>query len=290
MPELTEQLLTDIARLPKQDRTQVMAHVWKAEWEKCADDVLYWLDASRHELLGPYVYTKDPKALLKCSLCEGTDREILHQFQKRDTHLKTYHDITPTNEKERKGFFTENSTIRQFPMMPYMVPIIETWMREQIVFMEKSRDMMATWIAVALFTWDTLFHKGRENIFQSEDAEKTKDLIERAFFIWEHQPPGLRNQHKAVIASTTSKSGRLTVKSLDSVLLGFPQGANQIRQYHPTGVFQDEAAFQVDAGEAFAAIKPAIQAGGKFTAVSTANVSWFMLVCQDKDDELLGMG
>lgn len=141
--------------------------------------------------------------------------------------------------------------------------------------------MMVTWLIVTLYTWDTLFHKNRENIFQSDDSTKTQDLVRRAYFIWDNQPSFLRNVHPATFSAGQTRSGILEVPSLRSTILGFPQGPDQVRQYHPSGIFQDEAAFQIEAEAAFMALKPAIQGGGRFTAVSSANPSWFMHACRD---------
>jgi hypothetical protein len=49
-------------------------------------------------------------------------------------------------------------------------------------------------------------------------------------------------------------------------------------------MFTDETAFHKDAGETFAAIKPAIQNGGRYTGVSSAYPGWFMLACKDQLD------
>ena len=43
---------------------------------------------------------------------------------------------------------------------------------------------MATWLVVALYTWDTIFHPGRQNFFQSETAPKTLELVRRAWHIY----------------------------------------------------------------------------------------------------------
>jgi hypothetical protein len=51
--------------------------------------------------------------------------------------------------------------------------------------------------------------------------------------------------------------------------------------HHPTGFFSDEAAFNPDAAESFAAIKPAISDGGKYSAISSANPGWFHRLCRD---------
>jgi hypothetical protein len=143
--------------------------------------------------------------------------------------------------------------------------------------------MMATWLIVALYTWDTLFHRNRENIFQSDDSTKTLDLVERSYFIWDNQPSFLKQIQPATITSGQTRSGILRVPGLVSTILGFPQGPDQIRQYHPSGVFVDEAAFQVEAEAAFMAVKPAIQAGGRYTAVSSANPGFFYASCRDID-------
>ena len=53
--------------------------------------------------------------------------------------------------------------------------------------------MMATWMIVALHTWDCLFHKGRQHLFQSQTAPKTLELVQRAYFIAKRQPKFLRD-------------------------------------------------------------------------------------------------
>ena len=70
-------------------------------------------------------------------------------------------------------------------------------------------------------------------------------------------------------------------ESLGSEIEGFPKGGDQVRQYHPSGMFTDETAFHEDAGETFAAIKPAIANGGRYTGVSSAYPGWFMLAAKD---------
>lgn len=285
MIDVTPELLSSIARLRPSTRKKALAMIGRQEWDRCAEDVLYWLDAAKHPVLGPYVYTKDPHPMHKCLKC--VDKDLTYRTSDREKHLKIAHKIKPKSEGEIRGYFLELDTTRPFPFsMPYVKPIVEWWLREPIIILEKSRDMVATWTIVMLYTWDTLFHKGRENIFQSEDATKTLDLVERAFFIYRNQPKFLRDVVKADFTVGAGKSGRLLVPELESTILGFPQGPGQIRQYHPSGVFQDEAAFQVEAGEAFAAIKPAIQNGGRFTAVSSAYPSWFMHAAKDTIESL----
>jgi hypothetical protein len=44
-----------------------------------------------------------------------------------------------------------------------------------------------------------------------------------------------------------------------SRLIGIPEGADQIRSYHPWGLLMDEAAFQPEAGEAYDDAVPVCQ-------------------------------
>jgi hypothetical protein len=223
--------------------------------------------------------------MYECTLC--TDGAS-HHFNKRHTHLELAHKIKTSTELEVKGFFRELSTTRPFFLIEYAPPIIETWLREPLICIEKSRDMMATWLTVIMYTWDTLFHQGRQNIFQSEDAFKTDELVQRAKFIYEKQPKFLKEVFKFNYSRGQSKSGVFRCEELSSEILGFPQGADQIRQFHPTGLFSDEAAFQSAAGDTFSAVKPAIQNGGRYTAVSSANPSFFQHLCRDSVHMLQG--
>jgi hypothetical protein len=104
------------------------------------------------------------------------------------------------------------------------------------------------------------------------------------FFIWKNQPAFLRAQHKVDFSAGTTRSGNLRVESLGSEIIGLPRGADQIRQYHPSGVFSDEAAFQVEAGAMFQAIRPSIMNGGRYIAVSSAAPGWFQSAACDTLD------
>ena len=250
----------------------------RVEYARCAEDPLYWLDASRHAI--PYVYTKDPHQLWKCVRCpDGAGGS--HATVKRRVHLTLVHGVEAPGKEDIIASFVSLNPVRPFPIKPYMPPIIDTWLNESLFVIEKSRDVMATWLICALFTWDTIFHPHRQNIFQSKTAPDTLELVTRAYHMWEKQPKFLKDQAKATLVKGSTRSGMLTFEDTGSEILGFAQGENQIRQYHPSGVFQDEAAFQEKSYEAFCAIRPAIQNGGRFTAISSPNPSWFMLICAD---------
>ena len=205
---------------------------------------------------------------------------------KRGIHLKLAHNLTIHTIREFGEHFVEMNPTRPFTVIEYMPPIIRAYLDSQFFAIEKSRDMMATWLMVTLSTWDVLFHKGRQHIFQSQDAGKTLELVQRVKVIYDNTPVFLRNAIGPVVfGKGNSKSGEFFSLRQDSEILGFPQGEDQIRQFHPSLVFVDEGAFQILAGAGFAAVKPAIQDGGKYITISSANRSHFELICRDRTDE-----
>lgn len=284
--QISKDLLTAISQQPRGRRTGFLNLLGKLEFDRCAEDIFYWLEALRHGGI-PYVFTQDPHPMYYCNLCKDSS---VYKFSDLHRHLALRHEMIVDDVGLRSNF-SELSSVRPFTMFPYIRPIVETWLREPLVAWEKSRDMMATWTTVVMFTWDAFFHDGRQHIFQSDDSTKTAELVERAAFICNHQPSFLRQQRKIEYTLGQSKSGELLINggvaTGGSEILGFPQGPDQIRQYHPSGIFLDEAAFQIEASEAFSAIKPSIQNGGKCTMVSTANPGFFWYVARDRTDEII---
>jgi hypothetical protein len=286
---LTEELLRRVANLRADSRKEAFRLIGENEWRSCQDDPSYWLDSSRHVKTRewpeglPYVFTKDPHLLYECKQCL---MEVMPA--KRAFHAQEAHQVQVDKPRELDQLYRELPAMRPFPQLllkEYMLPIIDQWAHCQFMVLEKSRDMMASWLFVALHTWDVMFHKGRQHIFQSQNADKTRELVLRAQCIYDNMPKFLREAiGPASYAHGNSKSGELIFEKQESEILGFPQGPEQIRQYHPSGIFTDETAFQVYAESGFAAIKPAIQQGGRYTGISSANRSFFERLCRDQND------
>lgn len=279
---ITTDLLQDISKLRGKTRVAALRRMAQEEWNNCAESIFFWLDRKRHYNNIPYCMTNERHPQHHCRLCNDG---LGHHFNKRIQHLKDRHNIDASTDGELRGFFDQLPGIRPFTILPYMPPIIETWLAEPLIVLEKSRDMIATWLTVAMYTWDTIFHPNRQNIFQSVSAPRTAELVMRAYFIYKQQPKFLRSIHPAVYTTGLNRSGEFHLPTIDSEILGFPQGPDQIRQYHPSGIFTDETAYQAEAGAAFAAIKPAIQAGGRYTGVSSANPSFFQHLAQDTSQD-----
>lgn len=276
--QITHELLDKLQKFPFARRQKIYAELGKMEWERCADSLTYWMDPTAHWV--PYIYTADPHPMYKCVLCDP-DNDDVHPISKHKIHLELHHGKANASHEEMKQYFKEIPSIRPLPKKDYFAEIGSYWMYQPLMLIEKSRDMMATWMAVTFYTWDTIFHSGRQNFFQSQTAKKTRELVKRAKFIYEHQPKIIKDVHKFKFALGLDGAGELISDSLNSEIIGVPQGSDQVRQYHPSGIFTDETAFHSDAGSTFAAIKPAIQNGGRYTGVSSAFPGWFQLACQD---------
>jgi hypothetical protein len=288
--ELNQEFFKKLSSLPVKTQREVFKAIGEREFLRCADDPVYWLDHSLHPRTHqhpggiPYVYTKDPHLLYTCIEC---DMEVLPT--NRGNHLEISHGKVITLLRELEKEFVELPAIRPFPLFllkEYMVPIIEEWLKAQCFVLEKSRDMMATWLFVALHTWMVAFHKGRQALFQSQTAPKTLELVQRAHFILRQHPKFLREAvGQVVFGKGDHRSGELFILDQESEILGFAQGSDQVRQFHPTAILTDETAFQPEAEAGFAAIKPAILMGGRYTGISSANRSWFERVCRDLSDD-----
>jgi len=285
---LNNETLEWLEKCPTKLRKKAAKAMAQVEWDKCHDSLFYWLDHTQHVKTDkwpeglPYVFTYDPHQAFRCTLCKGTDKDRTLTFDKLAVHLELAHSLRAPSHSAVLSYFEELPSIRPFPYhLPYIKPIAERWLTERYLFIMKSRDMVATWMVIAFYTWDTIYNEGAQNIVQSLNARKAYDLVSRAHHIYKNQPKILRDISPAKLSVGSMKGGEFIVKGGESIMMGFPQDPDQIRQFHPRGLYQDEAAFLPQAAASFAAAKPSIQNGGRFTATSSANPGWFEAACMD---------
>ena len=160
---------------------------------------------------------------------------------------------------------------RPFPEKPYFRPVIEIIQNEPVVFVEKSRDLMISWLCVGFFTHAAMTNDQREVLFQSQKEDKAAELVDYAKTLYEEQDERLKRRFP--LAKPLREQAALRIEFANgSRMTGIPEGADQIRSYHPWGLLMDEAAFQPEAGEAHDAAVPVCQ---KILAVSSAGPGWF---------------
>lgn len=154
--------------------------------------------------------------------------------------------------------------IKRFPYKPYLHYIVKIWEREPLIVIPKSRQMMLTWIMVALHYWLAAFHVGKTVFIQSKKEDDADTLLERGAFIHEQLPAWLKPQGVKTYCY-------FEFEALHSVIQAVSQSSNALRQHTATAILSDEVAFQPYASESFASAKPTVINGGKWTGLSTAN-------------------
>lgn len=175
--------------------------------------------------------------------------------------------------------------IKKLPMhKKYMRELAQLFLDEQLLLVEKSRQMMVTWLMIACHLWDAQFHEGRRIFIQSKKEVDANHLIDRAKIIYNNYPEYYRRViHNLFPAREPMAYLKLEFPKQNSVLQGTAQGADVLRQYTASRIFQDEMAFQDKAEEAFIAAKPTIVGGGSFIGVSTPNFkNFFYLLKSDQ--------
>lgn len=155
-----------------------------------------------------------------------------------------------------------------------------------IIAVEKSRQVMITWIALAYILWRAKFMEHQLIMVQSKreaDAQKLVCVKEsepdaaRLTFMETHLPSHLRS----VDFSRRGATSKCNVYfDSGSHVWGIPEGGSIIRSHTPSLLFSDEAAFQPAFGEAYRAALPAIRGGGQLIVVSSAEQGDFQMLVE----------
>ena len=167
--------------------------------------------------------------------------------------------------------------IKKFPKKEYIRELIKLWEEEKLLLVEKSRQMMMTWLECALCLHEVQFNEGRLVFFQSKKEDDANSLVDRAKFIFHHQPEFLKQ-------SVDETFCKFKFPNMTSQINGIPQGGDQIRMHTASRIFSDEMAFQPEAEEAFTAARPCIEGGGTFSGVSSANPGFFAEMCEEEGE------
>ena len=160
--------------------------------------------------------------------------------------------------------------IKQFPNDPWCQQIAYQWYVRRLIALPKSRRMMQTWLMIFLHLHLAMFNEGVNVFFVSDKEDKSDELVKRAEFIIKYIPEDqmLKPRYKGSYCY-------LDFPGLNSSIQGVPMGADQLRQFTATAILADEFAFWDRARETYMASIPTIQGGGRFTAISSAQVGFF---------------
>lgn len=170
----------------------------------------------------------------------------------------------------------EHDSVHPVKPMPmekeYLRELASLFLSEKLLLVEKSRQMMATWLFVACCLWDAQFHEGRRIFLQSKKEVDADGLIQRAKHIYNNYPEPYKGLiHAQYPAREPMAYLKLEFAKNQSILQGTPQGPDMLRQYTASLVFMDEAAFQPQLEQAIIASRPTTVGGGKLILCSTPN-------------------
>jgi hypothetical protein len=170
-------------------------------------------------------------------------------------------------------------SVRPFPtreQKPYIWDILDTINAEQLVAIEKSRQLMVTWLVCLYALWVAKFQSNRLIFIQSKKEEDASNLVfnsewsaARISFMESNLPETLRSD-------CSSAYGKLLFRDTGSRIWGIPEGGDQIRSYTASLIYSDEAAFQPEFEAAWKAANPSVKGGGKMIIVSSARSGAYM--------------
>ena len=143
----------------------------------------------------------------------------------------------------------------------YIPELVHTFLQNPWVLVWKSRQILATWTAMAYALWICMFHEGKKVAIQSKKSDDADALIQRIKVIWDKLPAW---KPKAEFSYC-----RVKFPELGSDIYGIPQGPEQARSYTFSCFISDEYGFQEKTQETFSAVKPIVDGGGQFIAITT---------------------
>lgn len=143
------------------------------------------------------------------------------------------------------------------------------------VWVPKSRRLMWTWIMCAYLVWKSIRSGSWHAFLQTNKEEDADFLIEhRVKYVWDNLPYWMRF---VIVGGPEGTEGRYIYCKFSlpngAKVWGVPQGPDVLRQYTPSLVFVDEAAYQPEFGDTLAAIMPFVEKNTEMYFVSSANAS-----------------
>jgi hypothetical protein len=207
---------------------------------------------------------------------KGESRRVREATSSTYVWLTQYTKTFNPHWKEQKL----ESPYMPFPNWPF-IPVVLEYLEDEgkVKLIEKSRTMMITWLIMGYFTLQAMLVPEREIVVQTMTSEKGEQPIDYAKCLYSLQPQFLRDAFPVPKPVDDQPKNELRFSN-GSVIFGIPAGAGKIRSYHPWGYFNDETAFQAEAGTAY---DEALSAARKIVLNSTSSASWFYDFTADVD-------
>ncbi len=148
--------------------------------------------------------------------------------------------------------------IKKIPDTQYIKSYVKLWLESPNLLIVKSRQMMITWVSVALNLWLSMTQEGQYIFFISKKEDDANfssqlSLLSRALFIYKHLPKELQ-----IRMVKKEQPAMMMFRNKNSTIHGVSQDSDALRQYTTSSLFFDEMAFQERSEQSFASIKPTL--------------------------------
>ena len=165
----------------------------------------------------------------------ATEQRLKSQLAVQDAHFWLT-ECTRTRDEQDKV-----DPYKPFPRLPYLPFMLDVLNHEPIVFIEKSRTMMCSWIVSGWAAHMAFTHPATCVVFQSEDEDRAVHDVQYCKVLWENSPEMLRDRWALAKPLEKQPYNEFRLAN-DSRLIGIPGDPDKIRSEHPTAVILDEAA------------------------------------------------
>ncbi len=159
-----------------------------------------------------------------------------------------------------------------FPPHSYLGHLFAFLDLRDVVWIEKSRDLMISWACVAYLTLKAMKTPHCGVLFQTQKDKKVIQLVDYAKTLWQNSDPRIKEAFPLTKRLERQSAHELHFAN-GSYIIGIPGGADQVRSYHPWGYLNDESSFQPDAGECYNEAISAV--AGKIIFNSSAAPGWY---------------
>jgi hypothetical protein len=161
---------------------------------------------------------------------------------------------------------------KPFPNLPYLAPLLDVLDNEEIIFLEKSRTMLCSWIVSAWAAHIAFEHPATCVVFQSEDEDRAVHDVTYTKILWRNSLDELKDRWKLAKPLEKQPYNEFHLANR-SRLIGIPGDPDKIRSEHPTIVVLDEAA-HITEGEKSYNIAAATRCP-HLVCLSSAYPGWF---------------
>lgn len=154
-----------------------------------------------------------------------------------------------------------------FTLRPAQKEIISTWMEERYSIVLKARQIGWSTLAAVYCLWLAVFYSDQMIVMLSRNQREARKLLGKADYAWKRLPKWMRARAPRRITENKDDISFDNGSKVESL----PSKEDPARGSAVSLIIVDEWAFFDDAEQAWAAIQPVADVGGRVIGLSTAN-------------------